>query len=414
MARPKAKAPARRYHMSGQSVVTISGRDFYLGPHDSPEAIARYAALVTFYQQHGLTLPDDFELATLDPQVAMMLGQSPMTATNQADQPILVRHVTALYREHVKDKYKHAGQEKRRNTRLCDQLDKHAGDVPADQFGPVRLKAFRQTLVDEGLARKYVNRLTNCVVTMFKNAVAGELIDVATVERLKTLEPLRKGQTTAPEKDPIKPVPLAIVRATALHLSPIIKAMLRIQVATGMRPKELCMMRPCDIDRSGNVWIYRPSQHKTDWCGKEKAIPLIGDAREAVTEFLQRDPESYCFSPKEAMAWRHAQAAAKRVTPKSCGNRPGTNRKKNPKIQPRDKYDSGSYRQAITRAAKAAKVERWTPYQIRHLTATEVRAALGIEDARALLGHSTALMTAHYARESVEAATRAAKVAPRL
>ncbi len=46
MARPKAKAPARRYHMSGNSVVTIAGRDFYLGKHDSPESIARYAVLI--------------------------------------------------------------------------------------------------------------------------------------------------------------------------------------------------------------------------------------------------------------------------------------------------------------------------------------------------------------------------------
>lgn len=46
MARMKAKAPARRYHISGQSVVTIAGRDFYMGPHDSPESIEGCAALI--------------------------------------------------------------------------------------------------------------------------------------------------------------------------------------------------------------------------------------------------------------------------------------------------------------------------------------------------------------------------------
>ena len=56
MARPKAKAPARCYHISGQSVVTIAGRDFYLGPHDSPESIARYAVLIGIYQRNWLTL----------------------------------------------------------------------------------------------------------------------------------------------------------------------------------------------------------------------------------------------------------------------------------------------------------------------------------------------------------------------
>ena len=60
MARPKAKAPARRYHISGQSVVT-DGKDYYLGKHDSLESIARYAVLIGFYQAGGLRLPEDFD-----------------------------------------------------------------------------------------------------------------------------------------------------------------------------------------------------------------------------------------------------------------------------------------------------------------------------------------------------------------
>lgn len=57
MPRPNAEAPARRYHVSGQSVVTIAGRDVYLGPHDSAESIARYAVLMQVYQDGGLSLP---------------------------------------------------------------------------------------------------------------------------------------------------------------------------------------------------------------------------------------------------------------------------------------------------------------------------------------------------------------------
>ena len=64
MARPKAKAPSLRYHLSGQSVVTIDGRDYYLGKHDSPESLARYAVLIAAYQAGGLTLPDDFDART--------------------------------------------------------------------------------------------------------------------------------------------------------------------------------------------------------------------------------------------------------------------------------------------------------------------------------------------------------------
>jgi integrase len=409
-------APARRYHLSGQSVVTIGGRDYYLGPHDSPESIARYAVLISIYQANGLTLPDGFDAASLDVQAATLLGQlSPqVAAADQAKQPKLVRHITAAYREHTAEKYANTPQEKHRNDRLCDQLDAKFGDLPIDEFGPLKLKAFRADRIAEGLARKYVNRLTNCVIGVFSHAVSCEMVDIEKVAQLKTLEPLRYGQTTAPETKKVTPVSLDVVRKTAEHLSPIVRAMLRIQIATGMRPKELCMMRPIDIDRTGAVWLYRPSSHKTAHTGKTKVLPLIGDAREAITDYLQRDPQAFCFSPIEAMAWRHAVGASKRVTPPNQGNRPGTNVKANPKSKPRDRYDAVSYRQAITRAANAAKVPHWFPYQCRHLTATMVRAALRIEDAQALLGHSTPLMTAHYAQESIEAATRAAKAAPTL
>lgn len=416
MARPKSKAPARRFHLSGQSVVTIGGRDIYLGPHDSPESIARYAVLIGMYQANGLTLPEDFDPASLDMQAATLLGRlSPQAvAADQTKQPTLVRHVTAVFREHTAEKYANTPQEKHRNDRLCDQLDKKFGDLLVEEFGPLKLKAFRTDRVAEGLARKYVNRLTNCVVGIFSHAVSCELVDISKVAQLKTLEPLRYGQTAAPETKKVTPVSLAVVRKTAEHLSPIVKSMLRIQIATGMRPKELCMMRPIDIDRSGLVWLYRPSSHKTSHTGKSKVIPLVGDAREAITDYLQRDPQAFCFSPAEAMAWRHAVGASKRVTPLNQGNRPGTNVKADPKSKPRDRYDAVSYRQAIARAAKAAGVVHWFPYQCRHLTATMVRAALGIEDAQALLGHSTPLMTAHYAQESIEAATRAAKAALQL
>lgn len=313
---------------------------------------------------------------------------------------------------------------------MANAIDSIYGDVLVDKFGPVKLKEFRDELVKNGmprkneaaqkkqkkpLSRKYINRLIASVIAMFTNAVAGELVDASKVQQLQSLETLRNGQTTAPETKPVRPVPIEHVRATAPHLSPVVKAMLRIQIATGMRPGELCIMRPCDIDRSGDVWIYVPSKHKTGWRGKSKAIPIIGDARDAVTDFLQRHPEAFCFSPVESLAWRHAVGASNRVTPLSCGNRPGNNRKKKPRKTPRDHYDSHSYRQSLQRAQKTAGCPHWFPYQLRHLNATVIRAALGgTEEAQALLGHSTALMTAHYAATSIDAAVRAAKAAPNL
>ena len=104
--RPRSIAPALSPHISGQSVVRIDGKDYYLGKHNSPEALARYAVLIAEYQAGGLKLPDDFDTDSLSQKVASLLGASKaITATHQADEPILVRHVTESYKHHVQKVY---------------------------------------------------------------------------------------------------------------------------------------------------------------------------------------------------------------------------------------------------------------------------------------------------------------------
>jgi integrase len=410
MPRPKAKAPSLRYHLSGQSVVTIDGKDYYLGKHDSPESLARYAVLIATYQAGGLRLPDDFDAYSIDARAAAILDHTQPTL--QADQPIQIRHLTASYREHIKTKYASDIRERRRLNLMCDELDKHDGGKLAGDYGPLSLQAQRERWVKSGKSRKYVNRLAGCIVRMFKYAVSQELIDTETWNRLQSVESLRAGQTEAPDRDDVKPVSIEMVRETAKHLSPVLKAMVRVHVATGMRPSEVCNIRPCDIDRSGEVWMFRPAKHKTANKGKRKAVPIIGDAREAITDYLNRDPQAYCFSPAESVAW---WLATKRANRKSKVQPSQESRaKENPQKQPGERYNATTYRQSIQRAAKRAKVEQWHPYQLRHLAGTVVRDALGIEAAQALLGHSKASMTEHYAKQNESKAIEAAQHAPKL
>lgn len=410
MARPKVKAPARRYHLSGQSVVTIDGKDFYLGKHDSPESIARYAVLITTYQQNGFRLPDSLDGDEIKDRAALLLGEPQQ---HQEATPITVAHVTASYREWAKARARTGSrQEYVRAIRLCDELDTHAGQMLADKFGPLALQSQRQRWIDAGISRRYINKQTNLVIRMFKNAVQKELVNTEVWQRLKALEPLRAGITTAKETEPRQPVALEVVRATAQYLPPIVKAMVRIQVATGMRPSEVCNMRPCDIDRSGPTWMFRPAKHKTAHRGKRKAVPLVGDAREVLEDYMNRHPESYCFSPRETVAW---YAAQKRATRKTKVQPSQVNRKKAElERAPRDRYDAVSFNQAIRRACVKAKVPHWTPYQLRHLAGTVVRDALGIEHAQALLGHSDIKMTEGYTNTAEKKAIEAAQHAPKL
>ena len=79
------------------------------------------------------------------------------------------------------------------------------------------------------------------------------------------------------------------------------------QNAVGLLHEELrhagsLIMRTADIDRSGKVWTYTPSKHKTEHHGHERIIYLGDHAQEIVRPFLKLDPAAYLFSPADADA----------------------------------------------------------------------------------------------------------------
>src|SRR6056297_1729939 len=177
MPRRKSVAPGYRYHVSGQAVVTFCGKNFYLGPFDTPESRAKYHALLAEYHANGMTAP-------------------PRAETHQADAPITVRQVTGEFREHARHRYENSPKEKARHDGLCDLLELEHGDIPADEFGPRRLAQVRDLFVAGGNCRTYANKLTRCVVRIFRYAVSRELIRPEHIVALESLEPLRFGQTT--------------------------------------------------------------------------------------------------------------------------------------------------------------------------------------------------------------------------
>jgi integrase len=57
------------------------------------------------------------------------------------------------------------------------------------------------------------------------------------------------------EADVLKPLPSS---------SPA-RAMAQLQLHTGMGPGEVCRLRLADLDRTGDVWLYRPARHKSGY-----------------------------------------------------------------------------------------------------------------------------------------------------
>jgi len=306
------------------------------------------------------------------------------------------------------------------------------GRGPVKEFGPKSLAAIRDGMVRGSLgdwrakrpwSRTYVNRQVDRIRRMFRWGVSEEVVPVAVYEALRTLPSLRKGKTTARETKAVGPVPEATVNATVAVMPPTLAAMVRIQAVVGMRPANVCAMRLAEIDRTGDVWVYHPHQHKTAWRGQGLSIFLGPKAQEILEPFLNRDPERFLFSPAEAWEQRSLERRARRKTPVQPSQQ---HRRKGRTSRPLgDCYTVGSYRKAVLYAIKLANrkaateaaergdmppspIAEWHPNQLRHAVGTRIRASYGLEAAQVYLGHTRADVTQVYAERNLALAKRIA------
>ena len=387
----------RKHKASGQAFVELSGKRIYLGPHGTKLSRTEYDRLTGTWQANGRQL----------------------NSVEKLDALSIVELINA-YRKHAKTYYVKNGRSTgtaenlRPVMRLLRTTYRHCMVV---DFGPLALKNLQQKMVNAGQARKYVNENVDRIRRMFKWAASNELIPYETYQRLTTVDGLRKGRTKARENPPVLPISDETVETTLLHLSQIVADMVRLQRLTGCRPGEICVIRPCDVETADDVWCYRPEAHKTEHHDRDRIIPIGPRGQDILRPYLLRDKEVYCFSPQENEQTRLSARHSARVTPPNCGNRPGTNKKRNRKRPPRDRYNRDSYRRAVQRACDKAfpppqtlsadelkkwqTKHRWNPNQLRHSAATEIRKQFGLEAAQVALGHSNANVTQIYAQRDI-------------
>jgi integrase len=281
----------RRHKPSGQAVVCIAGQETYLGPYASKESRREYDRLIGEWLAAG----------------------RPSTTAPKSDAGLTVTELAAAYWRFAKAYYVKDGRPTgTAGIRIALRFLKRSyGHTVAADFGPLALKALQDRMVEAGQSRRYVNDNVDRIRRCFRWAVSQELASPAVFQGLATVPGLRKGRTTAREPKPIGPVPEAVVDATLPCLPTVVADMVRLQRLTGARPAEMCILRPCDVDRSGEVWSYRPASHKTEHHGRERVI-LIGPKAQAVLlPYILRDAETYCFAPDEGESRRNAAPGVK-------------------------------------------------------------------------------------------------------
>lgn len=278
------------------------------------------------------------------------------------------------------------------------------GELAVTEFGPLALQRVRDLMISgydhpdygrqSNLSRKVINQRIDRIKRAFRWGVSQELVSPAVYQGLTSVCGLQAGRSEARETEAVEPVSREAVEKTLALLHPVLCAMVRVQLLTGMRPGEVCALRAENIDRTGPVWLYRPAQHKTAHRGKARVI-FIGPGAQAVLAPFLDQPE-FLFSPAHAVELLNAarQAARKsKPTPSQRARR----RKKAPKRRPGDRYTIQAYQHAIRRAAARAGVGHWHPNQLRHTYGSEVRRRFGLEAAQVALGHSHAAVTQVYA-----------------
>lgn len=402
MKRTAPQPKYRHYRPKNLAVVRIDGKDHYLGHYDSPESHERYHRLLAE------------RLASTHAEPVSI------NAPAKAKPNFTVHQVVDRYRAYAENYYVRDG---RPTKELADMkyaarpLLKLYGSTPANDFGPLALKAVRECMIEtEGLSRKVVNARINRIRRIFKWAVSEELVPSSVFESLRTVTGLHFGRCKARETEPVKPVPLAFVEPVITAVSPPVAAMIRLQCLTAMRPCEVVQMRAADIDMTGEIWIFEPLDHKNRWRGHRRIIPLGPQAQAVIKPFLSLSTEAFLFSPKQAERSRNDVRKANRKTPLTPSQR-ARKPKKKPKKAKRDRYDVASYRRAISYGIEKVNRSRpadeqlptWFPLQLRHTRATDVRKRYGLEGAQVTLGHARADVSQVYAERNVEQAVRIAR-----
>lgn len=331
------RIPTYRLHKpSGRAVVTISGKDHYLGPYGTAESRQKYGEIIA---RHAAGL--EVEIAE-KPLATLSVGQ-----------------LVLAYMRFAAEYYKKDGQ-------VTDEYDclKSAacplvqlyGETEAEEFTALGLKAVRQKMIDNGWCRVYINKSVGRIRRMFRHAVSNDMIGPAVLQKLESVPPLLEGRTTAKEKPRRSAVPQDNIEAVRQAVNELTRDMIDLALLTGARPGELVSLTGEMLDRSEEIWTAQLTTHKMQHRDRRRVIAFGPRSQLILRKYLKADPALRLFP----------------IVRSTFSNR-------------------------IKAACEALGLPRFTAHWLRHNAATELRREAGLDGAQIVLGHSKADTTELYA-----------------
>jgi integrase len=398
--RKKSAKPLARVHkQSGRERLRISGRQFWLGKAGSKTAKQNYEIIISVWIANDHEIPQDFEWPPkAAPQVEVKI-ELPRDTSQITIGALVAKHLHTIKGD-LTPKQLRAKARWWVARSMANALESRSG-VLACEFGPRMLKDVCLELANTPMqarrngekvhrTKSQCRKVISEIKRMFKNAVVDELIKPERLVALDALEELPLDNCRAAQKR--RPAPTEDVIAALEKLPPVLRDLFRFMDATAARPSEVCRLILSEITLEDGHSIWRPREHKTQE-HTSREIPLGPIAREIVDRWSTgKQDDEPLFSVKDVDRLRTDEMVSfKRRDIES------------------DAFDQAALRKIIIKACKAAGVDRWSPYQIRHGALTRYRRETSLDGAQKIAGHTKASITEGYALPDLSIAIAAAE-----
>ncbi|MDA8746092.1 site-specific integrase [Rubripirellula amarantea] len=368
LSRPPKYCRQKQAGRSDRAYVKVDGKRIMLGNYGAPASYEAYAQAIAGNIPGDTSYPNA-QAAPALPTVSILMSQ---------------------YLEYAIDKYD--GEKASEVVHLKGALrilKASFGDTLARDFGGKALRRVQRLMVAEGWCRRYVNDQCQRIKRMTKWGVVEELVPASSQTSLEAVPGLEPGDFGAKDTEPKKPVPQELVDATIAKLLPTTADMVRVMLLTGMRAGELVQLSSKNIDRTNDVWLFTPPQHKTKKKGKRRVVAIGPQAQATLSKYLFADP---CFNYTVAGLRRAIARACDRAFP-------------HPELSSKETLTPAEQRRLKAWRDK----HHWHPHRLRHNAGTAIRNTFGVEVAQSVLGHSKVDMTEVYAQVHLDRAIEAAK-----
>ena len=363
MSRSRQWPPTIQNHR-GRARIRIDGREYYLGTYGSAEAAQEYARLIALAGQ-----PDD-----------------PPPAAG-----VTVAELVERFMLHAQANYAAEGGQVVRFHQALRVVVAEFAATPAADFRVLQLEAVRKRMIKDAWCRNHINRQVVRIRTCWRWAELQGLVPEGRWQHLRSLKCLGPKQHGVKHTLPRQPATREELDAVKSQAQPAIASMLEVQYQSGMRSCEVRIMRPGDIDRTGEVWLYTPAHHKTEHLGHTRVIALGPECQRVLLPWLIALPAQAAYLFRGLVARRTKDGSG------VIGEAP---------------YTTCGYAQAVRRAAERAGVPGFHPYRLRHSARLRITRTHGLDAARAVLGQRHVETALNYAAgQDVETAARVAKEA---